>query len=180
VGALLFAAFVFFVFAKAAVARSGAQSAADAAALAAAQEVRVELIEGLVDSVDDKDGSWTAWLAGNGANGTGANAAAALAADNDSTASGVTVGVVDGNTSFEVPVTTNYAVTSGLVPIGNGQAHARAKSVIDPLCEPAPGIDPLAVVAFVCGGETFTFDPADFEPDDLPDAAVLFSVHLAE
>jgi hypothetical protein len=29
-------------------------------------------------------------------------------------------------------------------------------------------------------GQTVNIDPTDFEPDDLPDASVLFSVHLAE
>jgi hypothetical protein len=31
-----------------------------------------------------------------------------------------------------------------------------------------------------CDGENVNIDPEDFDPDDLPDASVMFSVHLAE
>jgi hypothetical protein len=182
VGALLFVAFVFFVFAKAAVARSGAQSAADAAALAAAQEVRDELVDGLGASIGDAD-TWLDWLAGEGDTGLGQASAESLAAANDSTLDGpVTPTFVDAYPAFEVSIVTNYTVGDSLVPgTEDTPARASATAVIEPRCIPEPSIDPLEVIAFECdGGEEFEIDPKDFVLDDLPDASVLFSVHLAE
>ncbi len=92
-------------------------------------------------------------------------------------------------------VTTNYTVGDSIIP-GTETKHARAEAtaVIKPRCEadpsadqPAdPPVDPPAdsedIVQFVCDGEEdpIEIDPDDFDLDDLPDASVLFSVHLAK
>lgn len=180
-GILLFVAFAFFAFAQAASARNGAQTAADASALAAAQEGRDELVDGLGLSIGKGD-EWTDWLTGNPVTGEGAQAAAeALAADNDAT---VAVGPasVNGYPGFRAEVETNYTVGDSIIP-GTESKHAKADAtaVIKPLCDIDASADPEKAVEFKCdGGESFEIDPEDFELDDLPDASVLFSVHLAD
>lgn len=181
-GILLFAAIALFVFAQAASARNGAQSAADAAALAAAQDARDELVDQLgLDIGGDVD--WLDWLDGDMPPDAGAAAAAEqLAAQNDST-------VVEGPTQvtrndypgFEVRIQTNYTVGDSIIPgTENQHAEARAVAVIQPRCDFDLDADPEKPVELDCDGEIVNIDPEDFDPDDLPDASVLFSVHLAE
>ncbi|MER6087267.1 pilus assembly protein TadG-related protein [Streptomyces bluensis] len=182
---LLFAALAFFAFGQAAFARNGAQSAADAAALAAAQEARDELLLGLGDAIGTDD-DWLDWLnlpVDVDIPNDGPSAAAqALAADNDATAlGGAQREVVDGYLGFRVAVRTNYTVGNSIIPgTENMQAEAEATAVIKPRCEFDVDADPTKPVDLVCDGEPVSVDPEDFDPDDLPDASVMFSVRLAE
>jgi hypothetical protein len=59
-------------------------------------------------------------------------------------------------------------------------AKAHATAVIEPRCTFAPDADPKKLVELDCGGDLVDIDPEHFNSDDLPDASVLFSVHLAE
>ncbi|MFE0136404.1 pilus assembly protein TadG-related protein [Streptomyces sp. NPDC059037] len=181
-GILLFVAFAFFAFAQAASARNGAQSAADAAALAAAQDAREELVDGLGESIGEGD-EWLDWLDGDKFAGAGARGAAnALAADNDSKVIDVMPDEVNGYPGFWVEIETNYTVGDSIIP-GTETKHAKAEAtaIIKPRCDLAPSADPEKVVEFDCdGGDSFEIDPDDFDLDDLPDASVLFSVHLAD
>nr|WP_330310276.1 pilus assembly protein TadG-related protein [Streptomyces sp. NBC_00589] len=181
-GILLFAALAFFVFAQAASARNGAQSAADAAALAAAQESRDELMVGLAGAVG-KDDQWLDWLDGDLFKGAGATAAAErLAAENDSTVQGGAEPTnVNGFPGYRVAIETRYTVGDSIIP-GTETTHAKAHAtaVIEPRCTFAPDADPKKLVELDCGGDPVDIDPEDFNSDDLPDASVLFSVHLAE
>ncbi|MEU8954232.1 pilus assembly protein TadG-related protein [Streptomyces sp. NPDC048518] len=180
-GILLFVAFAFFAFAQAASARNGAQTAADAAALAAAQDARDELVDGLELAIGAGDG-WPDWLVGDKFTGDGAQAAAdALAAENDSTVD-VTPAEVNGYPGFRAEVETNYTVGDSIIP-GTESKHAKADAtaIIKPRCDVDPSSDPEKAVEFKCdGGESVEIDPDDFELGDLPDASVLFSVHLAD
>ncbi|MFJ2767655.1 pilus assembly protein TadG-related protein [Streptomyces sp. NPDC087300] len=180
-GILLFVAFAFFAFAQAASARNGAQTAADAAALAAAQDARDELIDGLVLSIGESD-DWLDWLAGDRFTGEGAQqAASALAAENDSTAT-VSPAEVNGYPGFRAEIETNYTVGDSIIP-GTESKHAKADAtaIIKPRCDVDPSADPKKAVELKCDGELpFEIDPDEFEPGDLPDASVLFSVHLAD
>jgi hypothetical protein len=181
-GILLFAAMAFFVFAQAASARNGAQSAADAAALAAAQDSRDELMTGLQDAIGH-DGNWLSWLNGARFQGTGAEAAAErLAADNNATLqSGPDRTTVNGYPGYHVAVETRYTVGNSIIPgTENQHAKAEATAVIQPRCTYASNADPSKPVELDCGGDLIDIDPKDFNSDDLPDASVLFSVHLAE
>lgn len=182
---LLFASLAFFAFSQAAFARNGAQSAADAAALAAAQEARDTLVLDLGDAIGTDD-NWLDWLDLPGdvvipPDGPSA-AAQALAADNDASApDGAQRVVVDGYPGFHVAVVTNYTVGDSIIPgTENIQARAEATAVIQPRCEFDVDADPTKPVELVCDDETVDIDPEDFDPDDLPDASVMFSVHLAE
>jgi hypothetical protein len=181
-GILLFVAFAFFAFAQAASARNGAQSAADAAALAAAQDARDELVDGLGASIGEGD-DWLDWLSGDEFTGDGAEGAAvALAADNDSSVIGFGPAEVNGYPGFRAKIETNYTVGDSIIP-GTESKHAQAEAtaIIKPRCGVAPSADPEKAVEFECdGGDSFEIDPEDFKPDDLPDASVLFSVHLAD
>ncbi|MFG2500294.1 pilus assembly protein TadG-related protein [Streptomyces sp. NPDC048441] len=181
-GILLFVAFAFFAFAQAASARNGAQSAADAAALAAAQDARDEIIDGLGKSIGKGD-DWLDWLGGDMFTGNGAKGAAeALAADNESTIIGFGPEEVNGYPGFRAKIETTYTVGDSIIP-GTESKHARAEAtaVIKPRCDIAPDADPEKAVEFDCdGGDSFEIDPDDFHLDDLPDASVLFSVHLAD
>jgi hypothetical protein len=181
-GILLFAAFAFFVFAQAVSARNGAQSAADAAALAAAQDSRDELMTGLQGAIGHDD-HWLDWLKGDLFKGAGATAAAErLAAENDSTVQGGAVPTtVNGYPGYRVSIETRYTVGKSIIP-GTEMQHAKAEAtaVIQPRCTFAPDTDPKKTVQLDCGGHVVDIDPQDFRSDDLPDASVLFSVHLAE
>lgn len=180
-GILLFVAFAFFAFAQAAVARNGAQSAADAAALAAAQDAREELVEGLGGAVGEGD-EWLDWLGGDEFAGGGARAAAdQLASENDSHVIGFGEDEVNGSPGYWAEVETNYTVGDSIIPgTENKHAKAEATAIIKPRCEVDLDIDPADEVSFVCDdGDSFELDPEDFDLDDLPDASVLFSVHLA-
>ena len=181
-GILLFVAFAFFAFAQAASARNGAQSAADAAALAAAQDARDELVDGLAGSIGEGD-DWLDWLDGDKFTGEGAGGAAdALAADNESAVISFGPAEVNGYPGFRVKIETDYTVGDSIIP-GTESKHARAEAtaIIKPRCDVSPSADPEKAVEFDCdGGGSFEIDPDDFELDDLPDASVLFSVHLAD
>ncbi|MEU9468315.1 pilus assembly protein TadG-related protein [Streptomyces avermitilis] len=184
-GILLFAAFALFAFAQAASARNGAQSAADAAALAAAQDARDELLVRLGDDVGT-DGNWLDWLdlpedtvlPADGA----AAAAQLLAAANDSTVQGAPQQVTrNGYPGFQVGIQTNYTVGDSIIPgTESMRASAQAVAVVQPRCDFDLNADPKKPVELDCDGQTVNIDPEDFDPADLPDASVLFSVHLAE
>ncbi|QUW84833.1 hypothetical protein SMIR_12585 [Streptomyces mirabilis] len=179
-GILLFAALAFFVFAQAASARNGAQSAADAAALAAARDSRDELMTGLAGAVGT-DGHWLDWLKGDLFKGTGAAAAAGrLAGENDSTVQGFTPTAVNGFPGYRVDIETRYTVGKSIIPGTDKHATAHAVAVIQPRCDFDPAADPKKPVELNCDGQTVDIDPGKFHPVDLPDASVLFSVHLAE
>ncbi|MGW5389352.1 pilus assembly protein TadG-related protein [Streptomyces koyangensis] len=176
-GAILFAAFAFFAFAQAAVARNGAQSAADAAALAAAQEARAELIDGLGEAISS-GGEWEDWLHGENLEGgaiageaeklAGHNRAQVIQLDSDLAA-----------LEFKVSVRTNYPVGESVIPGTEGKrAQAKATAVVEPRCEP-DAADAGETVEFECvDGERFELDQGEFDVDGLPDASILFSVHL--
>ncbi|WP_435852590.1 pilus assembly protein TadG-related protein [Streptomyces mirabilis] len=180
-GILLFAAIVFFVFAQAASARNGAQSAADAAALAAARDSRDELMTGLTGAVGTND-HWLDWLKGDLFKGTGAKAAAArLAAENDSTVQGFADRTVNGFPGYWVEIKTQYTVGKSIIPgTEDKYATAHATAVIQPRCDFDPAADPKKPVELNCDGQIVDIDPGKFDPVDLPDPSVLFSVHLAE
>ncbi|MER7678246.1 pilus assembly protein TadG-related protein [Streptomyces sp. NPDC096934] len=181
-GILLFAAIAFFVFAQAASARNGAQSAADAAALAAAQDTRDELMDKLGAAVGQAD-DWLDWLDGVlRPDGLGADAAAQqLAAENDSTLQGLQPVERNGYPGYRADIRTNYTVGKSIIPGTEGRhATAHAVAVIKPRCDFDPAADPKKPVELDCDGEIVNIDPGDFDPVDLPDASVLFSVHLAE
>ncbi|MEU1415973.1 pilus assembly protein TadG-related protein [Streptomyces sp. NPDC049097] len=181
-GMLLFVALAFFVFAQAASARNGAQSAADAAALAAAQDARDELMDRLGADVGQDD-DWLDWLRGRLPADEGATSAAQeLASENDSTVVGGAQPVTrNGYPGFQVAVQTNYTVGESIIPGTEGlRAKAHAVAVVQPRCHFDPDADPGKPVELDCDGRIVNIDPEDFEQDDLPDASVLFSVHLAE
>ncbi|MDX2542293.1 pilus assembly protein TadG-related protein [Streptomyces sp. WI04-05B] len=181
-GILLFTAVAFFVFAQAASVRNGAQSAADAAALAAAQDARDELMTTLTGAIGQGD-DWLHWLNGQDPPDAGATAAAeALAADNGARVQGGAV-LVDrgGYPGFQVAVETNNTVGASIIPGTEGMhARAHAVAVIQPRCDFDAGADPTLPIELNCDGQIVNIDPVDFDPDDFPDASVLFSVHLAE
>ncbi|MFF3309276.1 pilus assembly protein TadG-related protein [Streptomyces sp. NPDC002952] len=178
---LLFAALAFFAFAQAASARNGAQSAADAAALAAAQDARDEMIDELLLAIGE-GGDWLDWLGDNPPPGAGFTAAAQqLAAENDSALVGIQATEVNGYPGYEAEIETNYTVGDSIIPgTESMQAKAHATAVIEPRCDFDPEADPEKPVELDCDGENVNIDPEDFDPDDLPDASVMFSVHLAE
>ncbi|OON81493.1 hypothetical protein GBW32_23835 [Streptomyces tsukubensis] len=183
-GILLFVAFGFFAFAQAAVARNGAQSAADAAALAAAQASRDELVDGLGGAIGAGGDGWLGWLDGTrGVGGQVQAAAGRLAAANDShIVGGVQAVFVDAYPGYHVQAETNYTVGESIIPgTESRQATADATAVIKPRCDVDPDADPTKSVVFACdGGEIFDLDRKDFDVADLPDASVLFAVHLAD
>ncbi|TLS45160.1 hypothetical protein FE633_16840 [Streptomyces montanus] len=180
-GILLFVAFAFFAFAQAASARNGAQSAADAAALAAAQDSRDELMEGLEAAIGQDD-NWLDWLYAEGFDGAGAAAAAdQLAAENDATVRDFQPWSDGDYPGYRVEIETNYTVGDSIIPGTESQtARAHATAVIQPRCDFDVPDDPKDVVELDCDGDLVDIDPEDFDLDDLPDASVLFSVHLAE
>ncbi|PIM70364.1 hypothetical protein CTU88_22470 [Streptomyces sp. JV178] len=182
---ILFVSLAFFAFAKAASARGGAQSAADAAALAATQEARDELLLDLEAAIAAGDDNWLDWLdlPAGGLSTDGATAAAAeLAAQNRSTLQGdAQLTEVAGDPGFRVVVETNYSVGESVIPGTEAlTATAQAVAVIQPRCDFDLDADPTKLVTLVCDGEPVDIDPEKFDPDDLPDASVMFSVRLAE
>ncbi|KPH97465.1 hypothetical protein OK074_6493 [Actinobacteria bacterium OK074] len=181
-GILLFAAFAFFAFAQAASARNGAQSAADAAALAAAQDGRDNLLDQLGVAIGQGDDNWLDWLDGQAPADTGAaGAAQQLAAENNSTVQGVELVTEDGYPGFRVAVRTDYTVGDSIIPgTENQHATAHATAVIQPRCTFDLDADPTKPLQLDCDGRQIDIDPGKFETGDLPDASVLFSVHLAE
>lgn len=181
-GILLFVALAFFAFAQAASARNGAQSAADAAALAAAQEARDELLDDLGLTLGSEDENWLDWLTLDRLEGSGAQAAAEqLAAENDSAVTAFGPAEVNGFPGYDVEIETNYAVGDSIIPgTESMNAIARATAVVEPRCDFDADADPAEILQLDCDGELVEIDPEDFQRDDLPDASVLFSVHLAE
>ncbi|MEV4903489.1 pilus assembly protein TadG-related protein [Streptomyces albidoflavus] len=178
-GAVLFASLAFFAFAQAAVARNGAQSAADAAALAAGQEAREELVDGLLQALES-DEPWEDWIDGLEPVGAQARPAAeSLAAANDADVEEFGVGETAGLQSFSVRVSTRYTVGESVIP-GTEAEHAEADAiaVVEPRCSISGEDDPEEVLAFACEGRRYEFPLDDFTEDLLPDAAVLYSVHL--
>ncbi len=88
---------------------------------------------------------------------------------------------MNGYPGFWAKIETTYTVGDSIIP-GTESQHAKAEAtaIIKPRCDVDPSADPEKAVEFECdGGESFELDPDDFEPGDLPDASVLFSVHLA-
>jgi len=151
--------------------------------LAAAQDAREELMDGLQGAVGQDD-NWLDWLDGKqDPAGAGATAAAQqLAAENDSTVQGgAQPTVMDGYPGYRVDIQTNYTVGDSIIPGTEGmQAKAHATAVIQPRCDFDLNADPKKPVELDCDGEIVNIDPGDFNRDDLPDASVLFSVHLAQ
>jgi hypothetical protein len=130
------------------------------------------------------DDNWLDWLDGvQRPEGAGAEAAAQqLAAENDSMLQGRLQPVMrNGYPGYQASIQTNYTVGRSIIP-GTEAKHATAHAVavVQPRCDFDPAADPKKPVELKCDGETLNIDPGDFEPGDLPDASVLFSVHLAE
>jgi hypothetical protein len=176
------AALAFFAWAQAASVRNQAQTAADAAALAAAQDARDELMDGLEMALTD-EGEWLDWLEPEEATGSGTTAAAqALAAQNDATLQGGAQPVVrNGFPGYQVDVRTNFTVGDSIIPgTESTKAEASAVAVVQPRCQIDADADASKAVELDCDGELVTLDPNDFDPADLPDAAMLFSVYLAD
>ncbi|MDQ1036420.1 hypothetical protein QFZ75_002836 [Streptomyces sp. V3I8] len=138
-------------------------------------------MEGLEAAVGVED-DWLDWLDGDGFDGAGAAAAAGeLAAENDASVTAVTPYAVAGFPGFQVEIRTDYTVGDSIIPGTEGMhATAEAAAVIKPRCDFDVPDDPKDVVELDCDGELVDIDPEDFDLDDLPDASVLFSVHLAE
>jgi hypothetical protein len=130
-----------------------------------------------------EDGDWLDWLDPQQATGNGATAAAQmLAAQNDATLQGGAEPVVrNGFPGFRVSVRTNFTVGDSIIPGTEGdKAEASAVAVLQPRCDVEPDADASEEVELDCDGELVTLDLSDFDPADLPDAAVLFSVYLAD
>lgn len=140
----------------------------------------MDRLEAAIGQEDD----WLTWLRGQLPADDGATAAAQrLAAENDSTVEGGAVPVTKGGyPGFQVAVRTNYTVGNSIIP-GTETKHATAQAiaVVQPRCTFAADADPKKLVELDCdGGQTVDIDPTHFQSGDLPDASVLFSVHLAE
>lgn len=150
--------------------------------MAAAQDSRDELMTGLQGAIGHDD-KWLEWLQGRMFRGAGATAAAERLADaNDATVQGGAVPTaVNGFPGYRVAIETRYTVGNSIIP-GTETKHAKAEAtaVIQPRCTFAPDADPKKPVELDCGDATVNIDPGDFQPDDLPDASVLFSVRLVK
>jgi hypothetical protein len=151
--------------------------------LAAAQSARDELMDHLGAAIGTDD-NWLDWLDGvQGPEGAGADAAAQqLAAENDSTLQGrLQLVMRNGYPGYRADIQTNYTVGRSIIPGTEGRhATAHAVAVVQPRCDFDPAADPKKPVELTCDGETLNIDPGDFHAGELPDASVLFSVHLAE
>lgn len=153
---------------------------------------------------------WLDWLTGDKYEGTEAAAAAdRLAAQNDAEViGGPDDAEVNGSPGYWVEVRTLHAVGDTIIPgTENDKAKAHATAVIEPRCDlptgadADPSPDPLPdpddgnggggtedpeprpepqPVELICDGDPVEIDPGDFDPADLPDASLLFSVHLAD
>jgi hypothetical protein len=87
---------------------------------------------------------------------------------------------VNGFPGYRVDIETGYTVGKSIIPGTDKHATAHAVAVIQPRCDFDPAADPKKPVELNCDGQTVDIDPEKFDPVDLPDASVLFSVHLAE
>lgn len=153
--------------------------------MAATQEARDELLLDLEAAIAAGDDNWLDWLdlPTGGLSTDGATAAAAeLAAQNRSALQGdAQLTEVAGDPGFRVVVETNYSVGESVIPGTEAMtATAQAVAVIQPRCDFDLDADPTKLVTLVCDGEPVDIDPEKFDPDDLPDASVMFSVRLAE
>lgn len=205
VAGLLFLAFAYFAVGQAAAARNGAQGAADAAALAAARDARDQLRDGLLAGLRRPD-TWQDILEGKGLGSTGACAEAqrfavknrADVVDNDADGDGGCEPLQWPENGFTVEVRTRYVTGDSVIPGTEDQhAEARATAVVEPLCrfDPPDGHrghgrggneDPnpdesedheKRILGLACDGVDLVVDPRN--PGSFPDAADLFSVHLA-
>lgn len=150
--------------------------------MAAAQDARDELMDRLGAAIGQDD-NWLDWIDGKrDPFGAGTTAAAQqLAAENDSTLQGIQRVARNGFLGYQADIQTNYTVGDSIIPGTEGmQAKAHAIAVIQPRCDFDLDADPANPVELDCDGEIVNIDPGDFNQDDLPDASVLFSVHLAE
>jgi hypothetical protein len=94
---------------------------------------------------------------------------------------GFTEKTVNGFPGYWVEIKTQYTVGKSIIPGTEGKhATAHAVAVIQPRCDFDPAADPKKPVELNCDGQTVNIDPGKFDPVDLPDPSVLFSVHLAE
>lgn len=139
----------------------------------------------LEDAIGAGSADWLDFLdlAGAGLPLEGADAAAAdLAAQNDSTLEGgAQLTEVEGAPGFQVDVVTNYTVGDSIIPGTESMtAKAQAIAVIQPRCDFALDADPKKPVSLDCDGVPVDIDPGNFDPDNLPDASVMFSVYLAK
>ncbi|MGW0929518.1 pilus assembly protein TadG-related protein [Streptomyces sp. NPDC002644] len=180
-GILLFAALAFFAFAQAASTRNTAQTAADAAALAAASEARDQIVEQLSLAIEEGE-EWRDWLTDPSVSAPMGGAAQRLASANGaSIVAGPQLTMAGGYPGFRVQVQQNSSVGDTVIPGTEGMhAKAAAVAVLQPRCEFAGETEPEEPAELECDGEIVNIDPENFEPDDLPDASVLFSVNLAE
>lgn len=141
-------------------------------------------MDGLEAALTGADDTWLEWLEGDlDEVGEGATAAAEdLAAQNDAALQGVAVEVAAGGLpGYEAAIQTNYTVGDSIIPgTETKRATADAIAVIEPRCDIPPAADPTKLVTLDCDGDLVDIDPVDFNPDDLPEASVLFSVYLAE
>ncbi len=139
------------------------------------------MLDGLETAIGG-DEEWLDWLTGDLIDGAGSEAAAErLAGENDARLTGFGPMTVNGYPGYQVEIETNYAVGDSILPgTESMRAQAQATAVVRPRCDFAPDADPTDVIELDCDGETLVVDPDEFRPGDLPDASVLFSVHLAE
>lgn len=139
-------------------------------------------MDGLGRAVGHDDG-WLDWLDGRQFEGADAQAAAAqLAAENDAeVVGGPDDTEVNGFPGYRVEVRTRYTVGDTIIPgTENDKARAHATAVIEPRCDLPSDADGTKPVQLRCGDRQIDIDPDDFDLTDLPDASLLFSVHLAD
>ncbi|MFI2238874.1 pilus assembly protein TadG-related protein [Streptomyces chrestomyceticus] len=209
VAGLLLLAFAFFAVGQAAATRNTAQTAADAAALAAGQKYRDQLSTELLDAIRT-GAPWKDLLGGRGVPGAEACANAQWFAGRNDADATCTAGSYPTSFAVEADTrkTVGRSVIPGTENT-HASARARAvvepRCTPGPEPEPTPtptptpgegddpgqgdgddqgdGGDPPTndppTVNLTCeDGKEWTVDPAD--PRDLPEAADLFSVRLAE
>jgi hypothetical protein len=138
----------------------------------------------LQDSIGQDD-NWLDWLKGGAGllRGTGAQPAAdRLASDNDATVVGFLPQPVNGFPGYQVAIKTNYTVGKSILPITEtAHATATATAVVQPRCTFATDADPKKPLTLYCdAGQTVDINPLDSKSGGLPDASVLFSVHLVK
>ncbi|MCX3060082.1 hypothetical protein, partial [Streptomyces beihaiensis] len=150
---------------------------------------RDDLADGLGRAVAD-GGDWIGWLDGQGDQGAGGYgagsgvyaAASRLAAANDAdVVAGPDPTRAGGFPGYRVEVRSRRTVGHTIIPgTENRRATAHATAVIRPRCAVPADADPKKAVHVTCDGQGFDIDPRHFHAGDLPDAAALFSVRLAE
>ncbi|MCF2125948.1 pilus assembly protein TadG-related protein [Strepomyces sp. STD 3.1] len=179
VGGLLFLAFAYFAVGQASANRNGAQTAADAAALAAAQDTRDQLATMWIDDVRDParwrgifDGDVTGLLPScwRGEQLAAQNNARVLSCHSE------------GPLGFTVDVETNRPVGDSIVPgTEDKKSRESATAVIEPACTfelSMEGAEDDVLPQLTCQDKQWDLDPENLE--DLPTAAELFDVHLAD